>query len=67
MATYKYIAFDQDGKKKKGFITAENERSARLELKKINLKPFTLNLSNKENFHNIKVKEKDSIFLFAVR
>lgn len=59
MATYSYIAFDQDGKKKKGFITAENERSARSELKKINLKPFSLNLSNKDNFHNIKVKEKD--------
>ena len=33
MATYSYIAFDQDGKKKKGFITSENERSARSELK----------------------------------
>ncbi len=59
MATYSYTAFDQDGKKKKGFITAENEKICKIRVKKINLKPFTLNLSNKDNFSiTLKLKKK---------
>jgi len=59
MATYSYTAFDIDGNKKKGFITAQSERLARTELKKLNLKTQTIKLSNKDFSSNIKVKDKD--------
>ena len=48
MATYSYTAFDIDGNKKKGFITAQSEKLARTELKKLNLKTQTIKLSNKD-------------------
>ena len=59
MATYSYTAFDIDGNKKKGFITAQSEKLARTELKKLNLKTQTIKLSNKDFSSNIKVKDKD--------
>ena len=59
MATYSYTAFDIDGNKKKGFITAQSERLARTELKKLNLKTQTIKLSNKDFSSKIKVKDKD--------
>jgi general secretion pathway protein F len=58
MATYSYIAFDSSGKKKKGFISAPTEKSARKEIKKLNLKPKTIKKSNKDP-HKIKIKDKD--------
>ena len=59
MATYSYTAFDADGNKKKGFITADNERLARAELKKLNLKTQAIKLSNKDFSAKIKVNDKD--------
>ena len=59
MATYSYTAFDIDGNKKRGFITAQSERLARAELKKLNLKTQTIKLSNKDYSAKIKVKDKD--------
>lgn len=59
MATYSYTAFDIDGNKKKGFITAHSERLARAELKKLNLKTQAIKLSNKDFSAKIKVKGKD--------
>ena len=48
MATYSYIALDRKKKKKKGFISAPTEKSARKEIKKLNLKPKTIKKSNKD-------------------
>ena len=59
MATYSYTAFDIDGNKKKGFITSDNERLARAELKKLNLKTQTIKLSNKDFSAKVKVNDKD--------
>ena len=59
MATYSYTAFDIDGNKKKGFITADNERLARAELKKLNLKTQAIKLSNKDFSAKVKVNDKD--------
>jgi general secretion pathway protein F len=59
MATYSYTAFDIDGNKKKGFITADNERLARAELKKLNLKTQAIKLSNKDFSAKIKINDKD--------
>ena len=59
MATYSYIAFDVDGKKKKGFVSAQSEKLARAELKKLNLKAHTVKESNKDISKNAKIKEKD--------
>ena len=59
MATYSYTAFDIDGNKKKGFITAQSERLARAELKKLNLKTQAIKLSNKDFSAKTKVKDKD--------
>ena len=59
MATYSYIAFDVDGKKKKGFVSAQSEKIARAELKKLNLKAHTVKESNKDISKNTKIKEKD--------
>ena len=59
MATYSYTAFDIDGNKKKGFITAHSERLARAELKKLNLKTQAIKLSNKDFSAKINVKGKD--------
>jgi general secretion pathway protein F len=59
MATYSYTAFDTDGNKKKGFITADNERLARAELKKLNLKTQAIKLSNKDFSAKVKVNDKD--------
>ena len=59
MATYSYTAFDADGNKKKGFITADNERLARADLKKLNLKTQAIKLSNKDFSAKVKVNDKD--------
>ena len=59
MPTYSYTAFDIDGNKKKGFITADNERLARAELKKLNLKTQAIKLSNKDFSAKVKVNDKD--------
>ena len=58
MATFSYIAYDGNGKKKKGFVTATSEKLARKEVKKLNLKPYSLKESNKKAY-KIKIKDKD--------
>ena len=44
MPAYSYTAFNNSGKKEKGFLTASSERDARRAIKELNL---TINL----NFH----------------
>ena len=58
MATFSYIAYDGNGKKKKGFVTAASEKLARREVKKLNLKPHSLKESNKKAY-KIKINDKD--------
>ena len=42
MPSYSYKAFDSEGSIQSGFINADNERSARKEIKSLNLIPHKL-------------------------
>ena len=42
MPAYSYTAFNFDGKKEKGFLSASSERDARKAIKELNLTPITV-------------------------
>ena len=63
MPTYNYTALDNDGKKKKGILSATSEREARKLVKGLNLTP--LNIFEPTNFFNksTKIKSKDIVIM----
>lgn len=63
MPTYNYLALDNLGKKKKGFIAAQSEREARKHIKDINLTPIKLNESKINIGIRSRVKNKDIVVM----
>ena len=61
MAAYSYTAFDNNGLKKKGYISANSEREARKLIKDLNLTPLKVSHSNAKINNKIKVKNKDIV------
>ena len=63
MAAYSYTAFDNNGLKKKGYISANSEREARKLIKDLNLTPLKVSHSNTKINNKIKVKNKDIVIM----
>ncbi|MDA7786794.1 type II secretion system F family protein [Gammaproteobacteria bacterium] len=63
MAAYSYTAFDNNGLKKKGYISANSEREARKLIKDLNLTPLKVSHSNAKINNKIKVKNKDIVIM----
>lgn len=63
MAAYSYTAFDNNGLKKKGYISANSEREARKLIKDLNLTPLKVSYSNTKINNKIKVKNKDIVIM----
>ncbi|MDA9045368.1 type II secretion system F family protein [Gammaproteobacteria bacterium] len=63
MAAYSYTAFDNNGLKKKGYISANSEREARKLIKDLNLIPLKVSHSNAKINNKIKVKNKDIVIM----
>ena len=63
MPAYSYTAFNNSGKKEKGFLTASSERDARRAIKELNLTPLDVKESNKNLTNKIKIKSKDLVLI----
>jgi general secretion pathway protein F len=63
MPAYSYTAFNNSGKKEKGFLTASSERDARRAIKELNLTPLEVKESNKNLTSKIKIKNKDLVLI----
>ena len=63
MPAYSYTAFNNSGKKQKGFLTASSERDARRAIKELNLTPLEVTESNKNLTSKIKIKNKDLVLI----
>ena len=63
MPAYSYTAFNNSGKKEKGFLTASTERDARRAIKELNLTPLEVKESNKNLTSKIKIKNKDLVLI----
>lgn len=63
MPAYSYIAFNNSGKKEKGFLTASSERDARRAIKELNLTPLEVIESSKNLTSKIKIKNKDLVLI----
>ena len=63
MPAYSYTAFNNSGKKEKGFLTASSEREARRAIKELNLSPLVVKESNKNLDNKIKIKDKDLVLI----
>lgn len=63
MPAYSYTAFNNSGKKEKGFLTAASERDARKAIKDLNLIPLYIKESNKSLANKTKVKDKDLVLI----
>ena len=63
MAAYSYSAFDANGVKKKGYLSAQSEREARKLIKELNLTPLEVKLSSSKIVHKSKVKNKDIVIM----
>jgi general secretion pathway protein F len=63
MAAYSYSAFDTNGVKKKGYLSAQSEREARKLIKELNLTPLEVKLSSSKIVNKSKVKNKDIVIM----
>ncbi|MDB9997545.1 type II secretion system F family protein [Gammaproteobacteria bacterium] len=63
MPAYSYTAFNNSGKKEKGFLTASSEREARRAIKELNLSPLVVKETNKNLDNKIKIKDKDLVLI----
>ncbi len=63
MPAYSYTAFNNSGKKEKGFLSASSEREARRAIKDLNLTPISVKESNKSISKKLKVKNKDLVLI----
>ena len=63
MPAYSYTAFNNSGKKEKGFLSASSEREARKAIKDLNLTPISVKESNKNISKKLKVKNKDLVLM----
>ena len=63
MAAYSYSAFDRNGVKKKGYLSAQSEREARKLIKELNLTPLEVKLSSSKIVNKSKVKNKDIVIM----
>ena len=63
MPAYSYTAFNFDGKKEKGFLSASSERDARKAIKELNLTPITVKESSKNLSSNLKIKDKELVLI----
>ncbi len=63
MPAYSYTAFNNSGKKEKGFLSASSEREARKAIKDLNLTPISVKESNKNISKKLKVKNKDLVLI----
>ena len=63
MAAYSYSAFDANGVKKKGYLSAQSEREARKLIKELNLTPLEVKLSSSKIVNKSKVKNKDIVIM----
>ena len=61
MPSYSYKAFDSEGSIQSGFINADNERSARKEIKSLNLIPHKLKKIKSQTTKRYKIKNKDLV------
>ena len=63
MSTFNYTALDNQGKKKKGVLSAQSEREARKYIKDLNLTPITVTQSEGTRGIKSKVKNKDIVIM----
>ena len=63
MPAYSYSAFNIDGKKEKGFLSAASERDARKAIKELNLTPIRVKESSKNLSNNLKIKDKELVLV----
>ena len=61
MPSYSYKAFDSEGSIQSGFINADSERSARKEIKSLNLIPHKLKKIKSQTTKRFKIKNKDLV------
>ena len=61
MPSYSYKAFDPEGSIQSGYINADSERSARKEIKSLNLIPHKLKKIKSQTTKRYKIKNKDLV------